>query len=66
MTKVIFGHRTLCGFARRAADQRSRRYAQAHCSRALAFRRRANAKQSPPKNQATANGKKIAARRGTG
>jgi hypothetical protein len=34
--------------------------------RALAFRRRANAKQSPPKNLATANGKKIAARRGTG
>jgi hypothetical protein len=34
--------------------------------RALAFRRRANAKLSPPKNQATVNGKKIAARRGTG
>jgi hypothetical protein len=34
--------------------------------RALAFRRRANAKQSRPKNQAPANGKKIAERRGTG
>jgi hypothetical protein len=34
--------------------------------RALAFGRRATAKQSPPKNQATADGKKIAARRGTG
>jgi hypothetical protein len=34
--------------------------------RTLAFRRRANAKQSAPKNQPTANGKKITARRGTG
>jgi hypothetical protein len=34
--------------------------------RALAFRRRTNAKQSQPKNGATRSGKKIAARRGTG
>jgi hypothetical protein len=34
--------------------------------RALAFRRRANAKQSQPKNQLTRSKKKFAARRGTG
>ena len=34
--------------------------------RALAFRRRTNAKQSQPKNGAARSGKKIAARRGTG
>ena len=34
--------------------------------RALAFRRRTNAKQSAPKSQPSRNGKKIAARRGTG
>jgi hypothetical protein len=34
--------------------------------RALAFRRRANSKQSQAKSQPTRGGKKIAARRGTG
>ena len=34
--------------------------------RALAFRRRANSKQSQPKSRPTRGGKKIAARRGTG
>jgi hypothetical protein len=34
--------------------------------RALAFRRRTNAKQSAPKSQPVRNDKKIAARRGTG
>jgi hypothetical protein len=34
--------------------------------RALAFRRRTNAKQSQPKSQPTHGSKKIAARRGTG
>jgi hypothetical protein len=34
--------------------------------RALAFRRRASAKQSPPKNRPASSGKKFAARRGTG
>jgi hypothetical protein len=34
--------------------------------RALAFRRRSNSKQAQPKSRATRNGKKFAARRGTG
>jgi hypothetical protein len=34
--------------------------------RALAFRQRASAKQSPPKNRPASSGKKFAARRGTG
>ncbi len=33
--------------------------------RVLAFRRRASAKQSPPKNRPASSGKKFAARRGT-